>query len=186
MMSPLTGWVCWSQYLRIPKTPCRDDEREGSKIEPKRLPPSPAISRPLLFRKRMAAPARVRTSTPACTRGHAQGPSLARLLSPYPSELHRNSAPRPSPKKSKHSNQPGLARPKPAGAPQTPRPARWNPAPGPRLPRAPPHSSGPRPLGCAGGRRGRGEGWRQDLSRWVRVEHPPPQTLTLHCHLLQK
>lgn len=157
-MSPLTGWVCWSPYPHYPQDSLPGRWRRG-KTEPKRLPP-PTISRPLLFREWMAAPARVRTSTPACTRGHTEGPSLARLpLSPYPSELRRNSAPRPSPRKSKQSNKPGSARPKPTRVSQV-TPMLWNPGPGPRLPRAPPSSSEPRPSGCAGGRRGRGRGRR--------------------------
>lgn len=120
MMSPLSGWVCWSPNPPIPKTPCRDVRVEGWGARPNQkdsllLLPSRA---PLLFRKWMAAPARVRTSTPACTRGHAEGPSLARLqLSPYPSELRSNSAPRPSPKQSKQSNKPDSPCPKPTGGP---------------------------------------------------------------------
>lgn len=35
LMSPLTGWVCWSSYPHIPKTPCRDVERGRGRRNPK-------------------------------------------------------------------------------------------------------------------------------------------------------
>lgn len=44
----------------------------------------PTFSRPLQFRKWMDAPARVLSSTPTFTSGHAEGPSLMRVqLPPY-------------------------------------------------------------------------------------------------------
>lgn len=107
----------------------------------------------------MAAPARVRTST----RGHAEGPSLARLpLSPYPSELHLNSAPRPSPRKSTQSISPAWPAPIPQGFSRSPQRAetlfRALGFPGPR----------PAPLGPAPRLRGREVGPGARPSGWGR------------------
>ncbi|XP_055263924.1 rho-related GTP-binding protein RhoN isoform X2 [Moschus berezovskii] len=94
----------------------------------------------VLFRKWMGAPARVLSSTPTFTRGHAEGPSLMRVqLPPYLLELPPNSAPIPGLRKSSQSNNPAQRAPKPQGPYHS---ARKNPVPGPR---APPPSSGPRP-----------------------------------------
>lgn len=67
MTSASSWWVCWSPYPPILKTPCGTGECRRE-TEPKRHPSSPTISCPLLFRKWMAASARVRTSTPAWAR----------------------------------------------------------------------------------------------------------------------
>lgn len=108
----------------------------------------------------MAAPARGRTSTPACTRGHAEGPSLARLQLSPASQNFARTLPRAHPQSSQNSHiSPARPAPNPQGSLRSHQRTGTQLAalafPGPR-----PAPLGSAPSGCAGGRRGRRRGRR--------------------------
>ncbi|XP_047612743.1 paired mesoderm homeobox protein 2B-like [Phacochoerus africanus] len=101
-------------------------------------------------------PARVRTTTPATTREHAEGPNLP----PYPSELSPNSSLPLSPRKSSQSNNEAQTVPNPPG-PLGSHPHARILLLGRGFPRTPPRSSGPAPRqrGREAGPGARPPGW---------------------------